>query len=160
GRFLILGNKGSGITVYQHELTPAEIVSSHTWWKKIIPDPAAEAARPAVAARSKSKPRTIDALTHFQLSSDRDVLSKSLSAAVASKATDQPLPWRKLPEYVANPDAMAAISSLSDGSANGVHIYALRKALAKDPKSVPLSFHLARSLKAGGLQSAAKPLFL
>jgi hypothetical protein len=159
GVYLFLAGAETGLSVYQEELTAAEIDRSREWWTNIHP----KSVQPAAAQQGAgvaTTPKMIESLKTYQPATNRDELAKSVADAIASTANDKPLPWRQIRQYVANADSVAAIDSLSDNSQIGVHIFMLRQSQGKDSKNAALSYYLAHTLKESGQSSGAKTLYL
>jgi S1-C subfamily serine protease/tetratricopeptide (TPR) repeat protein len=165
GRYLVTGRNGPGLNVYENTLTPVEQKTAAGWWKTVLPADRKGALGGAVAGgtaagRPTSRPAD-QQLAGFVPATDRATVARSVAAALASKSTDRPLAWKDLPAYTANAASMATLSDVAAPDIEtGVRIYQLKKAMEKDPQSVPLKYYSAKSLRDGGQTELARARFL
>src|SRR5262249_14526575 len=138
GRYLVLGNEGSGLSVYENVLTPAERARGLVWWKEV---------QPAVEARLAGPPAgdflPVPALGKFTVREpSRKEVAALFARALAEGRTQRSPRWDEYPGYVGElarrQAALEAARLAAQKGESGIAIFRIRAALKKQPGLVPL----------------------
>ena len=154
GRYLVLGTQGSGVVLYQNDLTSDEKRRASSWWRSIAP------ANVLPARTTPPTPEPVKALTVFAASSDPATVRKNLDAAIATGAAQRPVSWTEFSKYSSDREGMALALSLrqaaSDEQGRGVRIYKLRRSLEQHSGFPPLHLLMGDALRDGGQNDPAR----
>jgi len=157
GKYVLLANKKTGLSVYRNQLTSEEEKIAQNWWKD------KEDVKKLSTTRVQAALKPMLIFSDFTIKSDRITIQKALVKAFKEGHTRQPLSWKNYQVYIEDQEVYNAISeseeTLKPGENAGVVIYQLKKLIQKHPESAPLVFHIATALKYSGQHQAARKYF-